>query len=137
LRLLRIRTWAAGAALVAALAAGCGGQRDPVDDPAFHSAVSSGKAGAEVTFDGTARGEPVRAGTHEHIRLQAATGELVEIDHNVDLAPWVPAHSGDQLRVHGRLYIDPGRVGVHCTHAHTSQGCPYPGWIELGQSFYE
>jgi len=26
---------------------------------------------------------------------------------------------------------------VHCTHAHTSSGCPNPGWIEYNNSYYE
>jgi hypothetical protein len=63
---------------------------------------------------------------------------MLEVDHNTTLAPYVPTHAGDQLVIHGQLYIDPGpRVGVHCTHAHTSSGCPNPGWIELGQNYYE
>ena len=116
--------------------AACGG-RPAADDSTFHAAVQAGRAGAEVTFDATVRADPVRSGTHEHLRTEAATGEQVEIDHNLDLAGWVPAHAGDRLVVHGQLYIDAGRVGVHCTHAHTSRGCPDPGWIELGQSIYE
>jgi hypothetical protein len=65
-------------------------------------------------------------------------GDRLEVDHNVDLAQPVPAHSGDSVTVHGQLYIDaPGRQGVHCTHARTSSGCPVPGWIEFRGTFYE
>ena len=50
----------------------------------------------------------------------------------------VPIHAGDQVVVHGRLYIDPGpHIGVHCTHAATSGGCPDPGWIMFGSNYYE
>lgn len=82
--------------------------------------------------------EPQRVGTHEHLTVATPAGDRLEIDHNVDLAPWVPAHGGDTVTVHGQLYIDgPGRDGVHCTHARTSRGCPDPGWIELHGSYYE
>jgi hypothetical protein len=50
----------------------------------------------------------------------------------------VPAHAGDSLVIQGQLYIDPGpHVGVHCTHAATSSGCPVPGWIEFAGNYYE
>jgi hypothetical protein len=127
-----------GAALAAAaLLAGCGGHAAP-DDAAFHSAVSGDHPGTEVTFDGTLLSEPSHAAGHEHLVVTAATGERVEVDHNTSLAPWVPAHAGDKLVVRGQLYIDPGpRVGVHCTHGHTSRGCPVPGFVELAGSYYE
>jgi len=123
-------------AAMLALVVGCGG-RDQPDDPAFHSDVQSHAAGAEVTFDATVQTPPVESGGHERLVVTATTGELVEIDHNTTLAAWVPAHRGDRVVVHGQLYIDPGRIGVHCTHAHTSQGCPSAGWIELGGNYYE
>jgi hypothetical protein len=119
-----------------ALVAGCGG-RDQANDRAFHDAVQAADAGAEVTFDGTVLAAPERNGDHERLRVRAPTGEAVEIDHNVSLAAWVPARQGDHVVVHGELYIDPERVGVHCTHALTSSGCPQPGWIELDGKYYE
>jgi hypothetical protein len=62
----------------------------------------------------------------------------LEIDHNTDLAGWVPAHRGDSIAVRGQLYIDPGpKVGVHCTHRQTSSGCPVAGWIRFQQHYYE
>ena len=65
-------------------------------------------------------------------------GDLLEVDHNTTLAQSVPAHAGDALVIHGQLYIDPGpRVGVHCTHAQTSSGCPNSGWIEFQNNYYE
>jgi hypothetical protein len=116
---------------------GCG-ERDQPDDQALHQDIVSGASGSEVTFDATVVSEPVQSGNHERFEVQDTTGELLEIDHNTDLAPYVPTHKGDQLIIHGQLYIDPGpRIGVHCTHAATSGGCPVPGWIELGGNYYE
>jgi hypothetical protein len=115
----------------------CGG-RDVPDDQALHQDVVNDTNGAEVTFDATVLNDPVESGGHERFEVKTPTGEMLEVDHNTSLATYVPAHAGDQLVIHGQLYIDPGpRLGVHCTHAHTSSGCPNPGWIMLGQSYYE
>jgi hypothetical protein len=70
--------------------------------------------------------------------VTTSLGDRLEVDHNVGLAPEVPAHAGDTVTVHGQLYVDaPGRQGVHCTHAKTSRGCPDPGWVELRGTYYE
>jgi hypothetical protein len=91
-----------------------------------------------VTFSGQVQSEPARVGGHEHLTVVTALGDRLEVDHNLDLAPWVPAHRGDTVTVHGQLYIDaPGVDGVHCTHSRTSRGCPIPGWVELHGSYYE
>ncbi|MDQ6720541.1 MAG: DUF3465 domain-containing protein [Candidatus Dormibacteraeota bacterium] len=123
-------------ALLLALTA-CG-QRDTPDDQALHRDVVSASNGAEVTFDATVLVNPMESGGHERFEVKATTGEMLEVDHNTDLAPYIPIHSGDQLIIHGQLYIDPGpRIGVHCTHAQTSSGCPNPGWIEFNNNYYE
>ena len=115
----------------------CGG-RDVADDQALHSDVVNGRSGAEVTFDATVLDNPVESGGHERFDVKAATGERLEVDHNTTLAPMVPVHAGDAVVIHGELYIDPGpRIGVHCTHATTSSGCPNPGWIMFGTTYYE
>jgi len=135
-------TWrrTAAVAVLVFLAVGawsCGGRESP-DDNAFHQDVVNATNGAEVTFDATVLADPVESGGHERIEVKAATGETLEIDHNTTLAPSVPIHAGDAIVVHGELYVDPGpRIGVHCTHAHTSSGCPNPGWIEFAQNYYE
>jgi hypothetical protein len=122
---------------VLVLGAACGGRPQP-DDAALHSAVLSGSTGREVTFDARLLREPQRIGIHEHLLVSSPDGDRLEIDHNVDLAPWVPAHANDAVTVRGQLYVDaPGRAGVHCTHARTSTGCPQPGWIQLHGSYYE
>jgi hypothetical protein len=125
-------------ALVVLLASmSCGGRETP-DDQGLHQDVVNNSGGAEVTFDATLLGDPVESGGHERFEVKAPTGEMLEIDHNTTLAPYVPVHAGDQVVIHGQLYIDPGpRLGVHCTHAQTSSGCPNPGWIEFAQNYYE
>ena len=127
------------AALVAAalLLIACGG-RDVPNDQGLHSAITNDSNGSEVTFDATVVSDPVESGGHERFEVKVPTGETLEIDHNTTLASSVPLHSGDQVVIHGQLYIDPGpHVGVHCTHAATSSGCPQPGWIEFANNYYE
>jgi hypothetical protein len=115
----------------------CGG-RDTPDDQGLHQDIQGGSSGAEVTFDASLLNDPAASGDHEVFEVTARTGETLQIDHNTSLAPWVPAHRGEPVIIHGQLYIDPGpRYGVHCTHAHTSSGCPDPGWIEYNNNYYE
>ena len=126
------------AACGGATGGGATGVRDAADDAAGHQDIVSGRAGVEVTLDGTLTADPVQVGTHEHLQVKTSAGDSLEIDHNTSLAPSVPAHAGDIVIVHGLLYIDPGpRAGVHCTHARTSSGCPQPGYIELAGTYYE
>jgi hypothetical protein len=127
----------AAAVVVALVLLACGGREAP-DDQGLHQDIVNDTNGAEVTFDATVIDNPVESGGHERFEVKATTGELLEIDHNTDLAAYVPIHTGDQLIIHGQLYIDPGpRLGVHCTHASTSSGCPNPGWIMFGSTYYE
>jgi len=125
------------ALVVALVVLACGGRATP-DDQALHQDVVNDTNGAEVTFDATVLTDPTESGGHERFQVKTTTGEILEIDHNTSLATKMPAHVGDQIVIHGQLYIDPGpHIGVHCTHAQTSSGCPVPGWIMLGQSYYE
>ena len=127
------------AALVAAtlLLVACVGRALP-DDQGLHEAIVNDATGTEVTFDATVISDPVESGGHERFEVRAPTGETLEVDHNTTLAQSVPLHAGDKLIIHGQLYIDPGpHVGVHCTHAATSSGCPDPGWIEFANTYYE
>ena len=131
-----MKRFALAVAVLLALVA-CGERATP-DDQALHRDVVNGSSGAEVTFDATVLDNPVESGGHERFDVKAPTGERLEIDHNTTLAQYVPLHTGDQVVIHGQLYIDPGpRLGVHCTHAATSSGCPIPGWIMLGTNYYE
>ena len=114
------------------------GERAAPDDQALHRDVVNGTSGAEVTFDAVVLDNPVESGGHERFEVKAPTGEMLEVDHNTTLAHFVPVHTGDPIVIHGQLYIDPGpRLGVHCTHAATSSGCPNPGWIMFGSDYYE
>ena len=122
---------------VALVVVACGGRETP-NDQGLHQDVVNNSNGAQVTFDATVVNDPVESGGHERFEVKTTTGETLEVDHNTTLAPSVPLHAGDHLVIHGELYIDPGpRIGVHCTHAHTSSGCPNPGWIMLGTNYYE
>ena len=114
----------------------CGGDAT-VDDQALHDDLVQHRAGAEVTFDATLLDAPIESGGHERFHVRSGTGDVLEVDHNTKLARPVPAKAGDSVVIHGELYIDPGAAGVHCTHAHTSNGCPEPGWIKLGSETYE
>ncbi|MDQ2923475.1 MAG: DUF3465 domain-containing protein [Candidatus Dormibacteraeota bacterium] len=126
------------AAVIALSLTTCANGRDAADDQTLHQDVVNNANGAEVTFDATVVSDPVKSGSHERFVVKATTGEVLEIDHNISLAAYVPVHTGDHLVVHGKLYIDPGpKIGVHCTHSHTSSGCPIPGWIQLGSNYYE
>ena len=117
--------------------AACGG-RETADDQGLHQDILNNSTGAEFTFDAAVLNDPIESGGHERFEVRAPTGEMLEIDHNTTLAPSVPIRAGDQVVIHGQLYIDPGpRFGVHCTHAQTSSGCPNPGWIEFAQNYYE
>ena len=134
---------AAGLLAFGSLAA-CGGtQVQPgtaaaTDDQALAADIAQGKSGAEVTFDAIVASEPADGGGHERFTVAARDGRVIEIDHNNSLAPEVPAHVGDQVVIRGQLYIDPGpRIGVHCTHAHTSRGCPIAGFIQLRGATYQ
>ena len=133
-----MRSVAAAATLLLVLVlVACGGRETP-DDQALRQAIAADRSGAEVTFHATALGNPTRNGDHEQFEVRAGSGDLLEVDHNTSLAPFVPFHKGDALIIHGELYIDPGpRYGVHCTHARTSSGCPNPGWIEYADNYYE
>jgi hypothetical protein len=134
-----VRRILAVAAIVFAVAA-CtsSGGRDAPDDQTLHQDIVSNANGAEVTFDATVLSEPVKSGAHERFQVKVPTGDVLEVDHNTSLATYVPVHPGDRVVIHGKLYIDPGpRIGVHCTHSHTSSGCPIPGWILLANTYYE
>ena len=123
-------------ALLLAVAA-CG-ERAQADDQGIHQDIVNGTSGAEVTFDAIITTEPAESGGHERFEVKDPAGDQLEVDHNTSLAPYVPAHDGDSVVIHGQLYIDPGpRAGVHCTHAATSSGCPDPGWIEFAGNYYE
>jgi hypothetical protein len=119
------------------LIAACGGDTGAVDNALLHSDIAQHRQDVEVTFDATLLDNPVESGSHERFHVRTGSGDLLEVDHNIQLAALVPAKQGDQVVIRGRLYIDPGAAGVHCTHARTSTGCPEPGYIKLGSHTYE
>src|SRR5438309_1414020 len=111
--------------------------RPPTPDAnAVHADVVAGRSGAEVTFVGKVTADPTTAGGHERIQVRDQPGDSLELDYNLSLGRPVPVHRGDSIVVHGQLYVDPGRAGVHCLHAVTSSGCPEAGWIQFQGSTY-
>ena len=138
------RTWqlpVAGAAVVvvvalAAFAIWRNSQPPTPDQNALRADIAADRSGAEVTFVGTVIAAPVTVGDHEQIEVADGLGDDLELDYHIHLGQWIPVKVGDQLTVHGQLYIDPGRVGVHCLHAQTSSGCPISGWIQLAGHTY-
>jgi hypothetical protein len=102
----------------------------------MRAAIAAGRTGAEVTFMGTVVTEPTNDGGHERMIVRDQLGDTVELDYNVTLGRVVPVHRGDSVEVHGQLYVDPGRAGVHCLHGQTSRGCPEPGWIRFAGTTY-
>jgi hypothetical protein len=130
--------------LTVGLLSACGGAPSPqgsgtaADNATLTADIAQGKSGAEVTFDAVVATEPADSGGHERFNVTLPDGHLIEVDHNNSLAPEVPVHSGDHLLIRGQLYIDPGpRIGVHCTHAHTSRGCPIAGFIQFAGTVYQ
>lgn len=139
-----LRQWKTAAAVVVLLALGVlvviriWSQSQPAqpDVASVHADIAQGRTGAEVTFDATVIQPPASVGDHEQIEVSDALGDQLELDYNTQLGQWIPVKVGDQLEVHGQLYIDPGRAGVHCLHAKTSSGCPVPGWVLFAGTTY-
>ena len=58
-------------------------------------------------------------GPHEDFDV-AVAGHVVEIDHNLTLAPRVPVAVGDTVTIHGQFEPDPGHPVIHYTHHATA-----------------
>jgi len=122
--------------LLALSAAACG---DPsVDNGAVASAIAA-RSPAEVTLRG-----PVRTvltdsfgadGRHQRFTVDLGGGVVVEIDHNLSLAPRVPVTAGTTVTVHGQFEPDPGHPVIHFTHHAT--GRHEGGWIDLSGTRYQ
>ena len=125
------------AALAAAvLLAACGGDPAP-DNAALTSALSAGQT-AEITVQGhvsalLSDGHGTE-GPHQRFRVDLGGGVVVEVDHNLSLAPRVPLHSGDTVTIHGEFAPDPGHPVIHYTHHAT--GRHEDGWIKLNGTTY-
>ena len=128
------RVWLA-AALAAVLLGGCG--EPSVDNAALRSAVAAGQT-AEVTVQGRVvavlpdgNGSD---GPHERFRVDLGNGVVVEVDHNLSLAPRVPVQVGSTVTMHGEFAPDPGNPVIHYTHHAT--GRHEGGWIMLNGQTY-
>lgn len=123
------------AALLCAALAGCG-------EPAVDNAAVASAMAAEQTAEVTVQGHVVALlsdgngsdGPHQRFRLDLGSGVVVEVDHNITLAPRVPLRVGDTVKLHGEFAPDPGHPVIHYTHHAT--GRHEGGWIELdGQTY--
>ncbi|HXA27908.1 MAG TPA: DUF3465 domain-containing protein [Candidatus Angelobacter sp.] len=121
--------------LLCAVVVACG---DPqVDNGAVASAIAAAQT-VEVTVQGrvvaTLSDGNGTDGPHQRFRVDLGGGVLVEIDHNLTLAPRVPLHDGDTVTVHGEFAPDPGHPVIHYTHHAT--GRHEGGWITLNGQQY-
>jgi len=111
------------------LLSACGGTA--VDNAALRSALAAAQT-AEVTVQGRVvellPDSHGADGPHQRFRLDVA-GVVVEVDHNLTLAPRVPLADGATVTVHGEFVPDPGHPVIHYTHHAT--GRHEGGWIEL------
>jgi len=122
-------------AAACAVVAGCG---DPqVDNAAVASAIA-----AAQTVEVTVQGRVVELlgdgngtdGPHQRFRVDLGSGVVVEVDHNLSLAPRVPVAVGDTVTMHGEFAPDPGHPVIHYTHHAT--GRHEGGWIMLNGQTY-
>jgi Protein of unknown function (DUF4242)/Protein of unknown function (DUF3465) len=74
-------------------------------------------------------------GPHQRFRVDVGQGVVVEVDHNLTLAPRVPVTVGSTVIVHGQFEPDPGRPVIHYTHHPT--GAHEGGWIESSGHRYQ
>ena len=128
MRTARRARYALLATVAAAGLAGCASAR--VDNPAFVRDLRDHKA-AEVTVRGVVTtiypDTTGPTGPHEAFELKVS-GYLVEVDHNLSLAPRVPLAVGDVVVVHGQFNPDPGHPDIDYTHHATGR---HPGgWIK-------
>ncbi len=133
MRILASRALAAG--VLGVLLAGCG--EPQVDNAAVASAMAAAQT-VEVTVQGRvvallADGSGTD-GPHQRFRLDLGVRVVVEIDHNLSLAPRVPVRGGDTVTVHGEFAPDPGHPVIHYTHHAT--GRHEGGWITLNGQTY-
>lgn len=79
-------------------------------------------------------------GKHEAFDVQvddgsSLQGQKLEVIDNVDIAPQIPVHPGDQVEVRGELIHDPDKTIIHWTH-HDPHGHHPDGYIKLNGKLY-
>ncbi len=133
---LALAPLAASALLAVVLLAGC--RPAAPDNHALVLALRAGRS-AEVTVRGQVTGVlPDETtgpdGPHERFLLDLGGGVVVEVDHNLTLAPRVPVTPGSTVTVHGQFEPDPGHPVIHYTHHAT--GSHEGGWVDLNGHRY-
>src|SRR2546430_12344867 len=105
------------AALIAGWLVACGGSAQP-DDAAIVADFHNHQSNVEATADGTVtRLLPDRTsstGMHEQFIVRLSSGDLtVEVEHNISIAPRVPAALADHVVVHGEEVLNAQGGLVH------------------------
>jgi hypothetical protein len=107
----------------------------------LHDAIERGIS-CEVAFEATVTSQPHffygsrTHAEHESFYIRARDGTALEVVDNVLLAPPVPVHVGDEIRLKGEL-IPAARYGpiVHWTHHDPAHRHP-DGYIDLAGRRY-
>lgn len=129
---------AALAVVAFALTACSSTSSDQPDNLAAINAIQTHRSGQEVTIEGTVA-QPPRfskgpTGRHEDFILEVSSGtgeqQLIQVAHNIDIAPEVPVDEGTDVIVHGELDIDRSGPVIHWTH-HDPSGRHQPGFIRI------
>ena len=73
---------------------------------------------------------------HQRFLIGLSNGTTVLIAHDTNMAPRVPLHSGDWVRIHGEfIWTERGGV-IHWTH-HTDTPRHVGGWIDYNGRRYQ
>jgi hypothetical protein len=111
---------------------------DQPDNLAAIQAIQTHRSGQEVTVEGTVAQTPhvshTATGRHEDFIIEVSSGageqQLIQVAHNIDIAPEVPLEEGTDIIVHGELEIDRTGPVIHWTH-HDPRGRHQPGFIRI------
>jgi len=113
--------------------AGSGGSENGSADAAsFEHALEHRSSGVMITTEGRIKKllpDDTRGDRHQRILMDMGRGRTLLVVHNIDLAPRIPGHRGDRLKVRGEFeWNDRGGL-VHWTH-HDPGGRRPGGWVE-------
>ncbi len=107
-------------------------------ESAIADAFRDHRSGLMVEAEGTVErllADDREGSPHQRLIVRLAGGQTVLVSHNIDLAPRVPAATGDRLAFRGQYeWNDRGGV-VHWTH-HDPKGRRLGGWLRHGDRTY-
>jgi hypothetical protein len=133
-----LRGGAAAVAVAFVLTACSSASSDQPDNLAAIDAIRTHRSGQEVTVEGTVAQTPhvsrSATGRHEDFLIEVSSGageqQLIQVAHNIDIAPEVPLEEGTDIIVRGELDIDRSGPVIHWTH-HDPRGRHQPGFIRI------